>query len=54
MEKILAEPEVAEKLKDFKVVRFRAEDLSDPRITALLKKWDIPGLPAFVLLTCQK
>ena len=54
MEKILAEPQVAEKLKDFQVVRFRAEDLSDPRITALLKKWDIPGLPAFVLLSCKK
>ena len=50
MEKILAKPEVSEKLKRFQVIRFRAEDLSDPRIDALLKKWDIPGLPAFVLL----
>lgn len=54
MEKILSEPEVAEKLKDFQVVRFHAEDLTDPRIAGLLKKWDIPGLPAFVLLTPEK
>lgn len=54
MEKILSDPEVAEKLKRFKVVRFHAEDLSDPRIDALLRKWDIPGLPAFVLLTPER
>jgi thiol:disulfide interchange protein len=54
MEKILAEPEVAEKLRDFKVVPFRAENLSDPRISALLEKWQIPGLPAFVMLSLQE
>ena len=50
MEKVLAQKEIAEKLKDFEVIVFRAESLADSRISALLRKWDIPGLPAFVLL----
>ena len=54
MEKILRQPEIAEKLKNFNLIRFNAEDLSDPRISALLKQWDIPGLPAFVMLSPEK
>ena len=50
MKKVLAQKEIAEKLKDFEVIEFRAESLADSRISALLRKWDIPGLPAFVLL----
>ena len=54
MEKILALPEVAVKLRPFKLIPFRAENLSDPRISALLEKWQIPGLPAFVMLSPEK
>jgi len=50
MKKVLAQKEVAEKLKNFEVIDFRAESFADGRIAALLGKWDIPGLPAFVLL----
>ena len=50
MKKVLARKEVTEKLKDFAVIDFRAESFADSRISALLGKWDIPGLPAFVLL----
>ena len=50
MKKVLAMPEVADKLKHFQVIDFRAESFADPRISALLKQWNIPGLPAFVLL----
>ena len=50
MKKVLADPAVAEKLKAFRVIDFRAESFSDGRISALLEKWGIPGLPAFVLL----
>ena len=50
MEKVLEQPEVSEKLKNFQLVRFRAENLASPQIAALLEKWDIPGLPAFVML----
>lgn len=50
MDKVLQTPAVEEKLKHFRLIRFRAESFSDSRIAALLKKWDIPGLPAFVML----
>lgn len=50
MEKILRQQEIDRKLQKFTLIRFRAENLSDPRISALLKKWNIPGLPAFVML----
>lgn len=50
MKKVLADPAVADKLKKFKVIVFRAESMSDPRVSALLEKWQIQGLPAFVML----
>ena len=50
MKKVLAQKEVAGKLKELQVIDFRAESFADGRIAALLEKWRIPGLPAFVLL----
>ena len=54
MEKVIASPEVKPLLRNFEVVRFQAEDLSDPRIRALLRHWDLPGLPAFVMLELKR
>jgi thiol:disulfide interchange protein len=49
--KVLSSPEVkAELEKRFVVVRFQAEELGDPRIRAVLKHWELPGLPSFVIL----
>ncbi len=42
---------------EFITVTFPAEDPREPKIAALLKAWDIPGFPAFVILepvTSQK
>jgi len=50
MNRVLADPAVAARLAPFRVIEFRAESFSDGRISALLEKWGIPGLPAFVLL----
>ena len=48
---VLKDPEVANYIKEnFIMVNFPAEDPSQPEIAALLKKYDIPGFPAFVIL----
>ena len=49
-EKVLSAPAVKTELAKFVVVKFQAEDLSDPRVRALLKHWNLPGLPSFVIL----
>ena len=53
-DKVLSAPEVKRELEKFVTVKFQAEDLADPRIRELLKHWDIPGLPAFVILEERK
>ena len=51
MEKnVLSSPEVKKELGNFVVVKFQAEDLRDPRVRAMLERWELPGLPAFVIL----
>ena len=51
MEKnVLENPQVKDKLTAFKTVKFQAENLNDPAISAVLKKYNIQGLPAFVIL----
>ena len=50
---VLASPEVKKFLKDFIVVKFQAEDLAEPRVRSLLKRWDLPGLPSFVILEAK-
>ena len=47
---VLAKPAVKHALEGFEVVKFQAEKPNDPATAALLKKWNIPGLPAFVIL----
>ena len=48
---VLKDPEVANYIKEnFIMVNFPAEDPSQPEIASLLKKYDIPGFPAFVIL----
>ena len=47
---VLNSPEVRKELENFVVVKFQAEDLSDPRVRAMLERWELPGLPAFVIL----
>lgn len=50
---VLSAPEVKKELENFVVVKFQAEDLSDPRVREMLERWDIPGLPAFVILEAK-
>ncbi len=50
MESVLESPAVHAALQDILVVRFQAEKLSDPAIRTLLDRWQLPGLPSFVLL----
>lgn len=44
------DPAVKERLKDFQVIKFQAEDIGDPRIKALLDRYNLPGLPGYVIL----
>ena len=53
-EHVLADQRVKTALGNFVTVKFQAEDLADPRIRELLKHWEIPGLPAFVILEERK
>ena len=51
---VLAKPGIKHALEAFETVKFQAEKPDDPATAALLKKWEIPGLPAFVILKPQK
>ena len=51
---VLSKSAVKHALENFEVVKFQAEKPDDPATSALLKKWQIPGLPAFVILKPQK
>lgn len=54
MEKnVLASPEVKKELEKFVFVKFQAEDLADPRVKRLLARWELPGLPSFVMLEAK-
>ena len=51
MEKnVLDSPEVKKELENFVVVKFQAEDLNAPRVREMFARWELPGLPAFVIL----
>ena len=41
---------IKEKLKDFTVIKFQAEDLKNAGIAGILKHYNIQGLPSFVIL----
>ena len=46
----LSDRRVKEKLQEFVVVKFQAEELSDPTILPVLDRMKVPGLPHFVIL----
>ena len=51
MEKeVLTTPEVKEALKKYIFVKFNAQDIRDERVSALLEKCKVPGLPGYVVL----
>ena len=47
---VLSDPEVLKALEKYEFVEFQAEKPGDPRISPLLKRWKVPGFPAFVIL----
>ena len=47
---VLGSPEVKKELARFIVVKFQAENLSDPRVKSLLDHYELRGLPSFVIL----
>ena len=51
---VFPDPEVQNLLKGYIVVKFQAEQLSDPQVQTLLDRCEIPGLPAFVILAPGK
>ena len=46
---VLKDPEVLKALEKYEFVEFQAEKPGDPLIAPLLKLWNIPGFPAFVI-----
>ena len=46
---VLNTPEVKKALEKYEFVEFQAEKPGDPLIAPLLKLWNIPGFPAFVI-----
>ena len=46
---VLKDSEVIEALKKYEFVEFQAEKPGDPLIAPLLKLWNIPGFPAFII-----
>lgn len=44
------DPAVKKRLKDFHVIKFQAEKPADPQIKALLDRYNLPGLPGYVIL----
>jgi len=42
--------EVIDRLHDFKEIKFQAEKLGDPEIKAILDRYNLPGLPGYVIL----
>ncbi len=50
----LRDPRIIEALKEFELVKFQAEKLSDPAVKAMLDKCGVNGLPAFVIVEREK
>lgn len=46
---VLKDPDVLKALEKYEFVAFQAEKPGDPLIAPLLKLWNIPGFPAFVI-----
>ncbi len=49
--KVMPDPVIRRELDNYVLVKFQAEDPSDPAVAELMKRWELPGLPAFVILT---
>ena len=47
---VLRDPEVLKALEKYEFVEFQAEKPGDSLISPLLKRWKVPGFPAFVIL----
>ncbi|MBR2509199.1 MAG: thioredoxin family protein [Lentisphaeria bacterium] len=55
MEKnVLSAPEVQTQLLNYTVVKFQAENLKNPAVAEILQKYNIQGLPAFVIIERKK
>ena len=48
---VLSDPAVQAALRDYVVLKFQAEDLRDPQISELLRRWQVPGLPTFLVIS---
>ncbi|MBN2643039.1 MAG: thioredoxin family protein, partial [Victivallales bacterium] len=46
----LKDPEVLEELKNFEFIEFQAENFDDSATLAVLKKYEVQGLPTFIIL----
>jgi len=44
------DPDVIERLRDFQEIKFQAEKPGDPEIKAILDRYNLPGLPGYVIL----
>ena len=44
------DPMVIDELKNFIFVKFDATDISDPAISSILKKFQVSGLPAYLIV----
>jgi thiol:disulfide interchange protein len=51
---IFPNKDVQAALKDYKVVKFKAEDLNSPALKEILNRFDIKGLPSFVVLDWRR
>ena len=51
---VFPDPQVQKLLKEYVVVKFQAEQMGAPQVQSLLDRYDIPGLPAFVILAPEK
>lgn len=51
---VLENSEVKAKLSSFIVVKFQAENMKNPAVAEFLKRYNIQGLPAFVILERRK
>ncbi len=52
--KVLSAPEVQTELLNCTVVKFQAENLKNPAVAEILQRYNIKGLPAFVILERKK
>jgi thioredoxin:protein disulfide reductase len=51
---VFPDPKVKEALKDFVVIKYAAENFDDPRTSAVLDYFKVPGLPTFVIMEPKK